>query len=67
MVRLQCRFKSWSESRDIDCDYDIVLQLKTFAYVKDTQYFVMRSVFGDSLCSFLASRLTTVSLDNFIL
>jgi len=35
VVRLQCRFKSWCKSRDIDCGYDVILP-KMFARVKDT-------------------------------
>jgi len=27
VVCLQCRFKSWRNSRDIDCGYDIILQI----------------------------------------
>ena len=37
-----------------------------FALVKDTQQYVARFVFGDSLCSFLALRLTTVSLEHIL-
>jgi len=43
-----------------------VVIMKMFARVK-THKFVMHFVFGDLLCSFLASRLTTVSLDDFII
>jgi len=64
IVCLQCGFKSWHESRGIDCDYGQMSYYETFAYVKDTQLFFTRFVFGNSLCSFLASWLTTVSVDS---
>ena len=56
----QCRFKSWHDSRDNDCDYDVI---NVHSCKRHTVVHHAFCVLGDSLCSFLASRLTTVSLD----
>jgi len=40
--------------------------MKTFTRVKYTEEVIVCIAFGDSLCSSLALRLTTVSLDNTI-
>jgi len=68
IVCLQCRFKSWHEKRDIDCDYDIIIITKKVCSCK--RHTVVHHVF--CFCRFALLFLGLIthyheSLDYFFL